>query len=76
MPKNPLQEVVDDVVSEVRELRKDAKKTHTIPFGSETVTPEQARIRLEKMPPKQRGEFIKQVGLEETLKLLRGKNGS
>ncbi len=58
-----------------RRMRKDAKKTHTIPFGSETVTPEQARTRLEKMPPKQRREFIKQVGLEETLKLLRNKNG-
>ena len=76
MSKNPLQDIVDDVVSQARELRKDAKKTHTIPFGSETVTPEQARARLEKMPPKQRGEFIKQVGLEETLKLLRNKNGS
>ncbi len=76
MAKNPLNDIVNDIVSQAREMRKEAKKTRTIPFGSETVTPEQARIRLEKMPPKQRGEFIKQVGLEETLKLLRGKNGS
>lgn len=73
---NPLADIVADVVATGRKFRENAKKSKVVPFGSEKVSAATARRRLEKMSPKERGNFVKQVGLEATLKILRGKNGS
>lgn len=74
--KNPMDKVLDRVVEDFKARLKKAKKAAAVPFGQEELRPRDARARWERMTPLQKQKHLQEVGQEEILRMLRGRNAT
>jgi hypothetical protein len=68
---NPAEGAIDKVVKEYRQLKRAADKSNTVPLGKERLSSREAASRFEEMSPGQREGLIKEMGIDEAMKLVR-----
>lgn len=79
MPKNsnPFARAMEDVSNTIRTAKKRAEKSPQLPFDQQNLSkPEYIQFRWENMSKQERTQYIKDNGVEATLKNLEGKRSS
>jgi len=62
--KGPFSNVIDDVLTDIKRLRKEADKSKTVPLGMERITPSELMQRIQGASPEQRREIFQKYGIE------------
>lgn len=68
--------VAEELKEEIRQFRRDAGVSDSIPFGSERVPRATFKRRFSRMTREQREMWLQQVGQERALAMLRGRDAS
>ncbi len=72
--KNEFTQAIEEVMDEMRALRKAADKSNAVPFGMERLSRSKSVAdRLRNGTKQERSEYLAKNGAEAMLKLLRGK---